>query len=52
MIDTLFTNGFVDQVALGKILRALKVHRDAPAEAWEPVPDVDDGQLGLFGGEA
>jgi hypothetical protein len=52
MIDTLFTNGFVDQVALGKILRALKVHRDAPAEEWEPVPDVDDGQLGLFGGEA
>jgi len=52
MIDTLFTNGFVDQVALGKILRALKVHRDAPAESWEPEAERDEDQLGLFGGEA
>lgn len=52
MVETLFTNGFVDQSTLGRILRALKMHRDAPAETWEMAPEPDEDQLGLFGGEA
>lgn len=52
MVETLFTNGFVDQITLMRILRALKLHRDAPPEPWELGPEPDEDQLGLFGGEA
>jgi hypothetical protein len=50
-VDILFLNGFVDQLALRKVLASLKLVRNTEAQPWEPEPDVSEEQMELFGGE-
>lgn len=49
-VDILFLNGFVDQLALRKVLASLKTVRNAEPQPWEPEPEVAE-QMDLFGGE-